>query len=61
MRLDNSQQGIIVGIFESVKPELWDAQSVLVIVLQSQLSQAVSQVLLLAAVLLVTGPVRLVW
>ena len=61
VRLDHFQQGFVIGILQSVEPELGDALSVLVVVLQCQLSHSVLQLLLLVLLLLlgVTGPVSL--
>ena len=58
--LDSFHQSFIIGILQSVEPELGDALSVLAVVLQSQLSDSVLQLLLPLPLLLpVTGPVTL--
>ena len=57
MGLHNPQQSIIIGIPQSVKPELRDALSVLVVALQVHLSHSIHQLLLL--LLLIAGPVSL--
>ena len=61
VRLDHFQQSFIIGILQSVEPELGDALSVLVVVLQCQLSHSVLQLFLLVLLLVlrVTGPVSL--
>ena len=62
--LDSFQQSVIIGILQSVEPELGDALAVLVVVLQCQLSHSILQLdlqllLLIPLLLPVTGPVYL--